>query len=180
MTTGETIFEVLDETTVRTMFDTFNDRAAFFANPTAVWIDEPHYVIHPQQLEMTTRAEVVAWFSSFFDAFPDLHMAVEDVAIDGDVASAKVAVRWLVTGTFSGAPYQGIEPTGAAVEMRGMDLIQIQDGRIAGNQVNFDQMAFAAQIGLLPAADSRAAAAMTAAMNAKTKLKRKLYERRGS
>ena len=56
----------------------------------------------------------MAWFQGFFDAMPDLHMEVEDVAVAGEPGRERVTVRWRITGTFSGAPYMGIEPTGRA------------------------------------------------------------------
>ena len=103
---------VVDEETVRALFSTFNDREAFFTDPQATWIDRPHYRIVAQNLEMHAREEVVAWFRSFFDAMPDLHMEVEDVAVAGEPGRERVTVRWRITGTFSGAVYMGIEPTG--------------------------------------------------------------------
>ena len=54
------------------MFGRFNDREAFFADVEGTWIDRPHYRVYPQDLEMNTRDEVVAWFRAFFDSLPDL------------------------------------------------------------------------------------------------------------
>jgi steroid delta-isomerase-like uncharacterized protein len=160
---------VVDEETVRALFSTFNDRAAFFANPERTWIERPHYRIFAQNLEMHSRDEVVAWFHGFFDAVPDLHMDVEDVAVAGEPGRERVAVRWRVTGTFSGAPYLGIEPTDRPVSLSGMDLIDIEDGRVAGNNVYYDQLSFARQIGMLPSEGSLADRLMTAAFNLLTK-----------
>ena len=167
---------VVDEETVRALFSTFNDREAFFADPQSTWVDRPHYRILPQNLEMHTREEVVAWFRSFFDALPDLHMEVEDVAVAGEPGRERVTVRWRITGTFSGAAYLGIEPTGRPVELRGMDLIDVQDGRVTGNNVYYDQLAFARQIGMLPAEGSLADRLMTAAFNVATKARATLRE----
>jgi steroid delta-isomerase-like uncharacterized protein len=160
---------VVDEATVRALFARFNDREAFFADPEGTWIDRPHYRIFAQNLEMHTREEVVAWFRGFFDAVPDLHMEVEDVAVAGEPGRERVTVRWRITGTFSGAPYVGIEPTGRPVDMRGMDMIEVEDGRVAGNNVYYDQLAFARQIGMLPAEGSLGDRLMTGAFNLVTK-----------
>jgi predicted ester cyclase len=167
----------IDEATVRSLFARFNDRAAFFADPEGTWIDRPHYRVFAQNLEMHSREEVVAWFRGFFDAVPDLHMDVEDVAVAGDPGSERVTVRWHITGTFSGAPYLGIEPTGRPIDLRGMDLIDVKEGRIAGNNVYYDQLAFARQIGMLPAEGSLGDRAMTAAFNGLTKGRGALRER---
>jgi steroid delta-isomerase-like uncharacterized protein len=168
---------VVDEETVRALFSTFNDREAFFADPEATWIDRPHYRIFAQNLEMHTREEVVAWFRGFFDAVPDLHMEVEDVAVAGEPGRERVTVRWHVTGTFSGAPYMGIEPTGRPVDLRGMDFIDVEDGRVAGNNVYYDQLAFARQIGMLPAEGTVADRLMTAGFNLATKARATVRER---
>jgi predicted ester cyclase len=118
---------------------------------------------------MNSREEVVTWFRSFFDAVPDLHMEVEDVVIAGEPGHERVTVRWRVTGTFSGKPYLGIEPTGSPIDLRGIDLIQIEDGRVAGNNIYYDQLAFARQIGMLPPEGSVGDRLMTGAFNLVTK-----------
>jgi steroid delta-isomerase-like uncharacterized protein len=169
MAETDTAAIVLDEATVRALFARFNDREAFFADPEGTWIDRPHYRVFAQNLEMHSREEVVAWFRGFFDAVPDLHMEVEDVAVAGEAGRERVTVRWRITGTFSGTPYMGIEPTGRAVDLRGMDLISIEDGRVAGNNVYYDQLAFARQIGMLPAEGSLGDRLMTGAFNLATK-----------
>ena len=175
----DTAPRVIDEAFVRAAFALFNDREAFFADPSGTWIDRPHYRIFPQGLEMNTREEVLAWFQRFFDALPDLHMVVEDVVVAGEPGRERVTVRWHVTGTFSGAPYLGIEPTGRPVDLRGMDLIEIEDGRVAGNNVYFDQLVFARQIGMLPTEGSFGDRLMTGAFNLVTKARAKFRERSG-
>jgi steroid delta-isomerase-like uncharacterized protein len=166
---AEAAIRAIDEADVRELFARFNDRAAFFADPKRTWIDRPHYRVFSQGLEMNTREEVVAWFESFFDAVPDLHMEVEEVVVAGEPGRERVTVRWHVTGTFSGAPYLGIEPTGRPVDLRGMDLIDVEDGRVAANNIYYDQLAFARQAGLLPAEGSIGDRLMTRAFNLATR-----------
>ncbi|MEX2253299.1 MAG: ester cyclase [Thermoleophilaceae bacterium] len=167
----------LDEPTVRALFARFNDKDQFFADPEGTWIDRPRYHVFAQDLEMSTRDEVVAWFRDFFAAIPDLHMEVEEVAVAGEPGRERITVRWRVTGTFSGAPYLGIEPTGRPLDLRGMDLIAIEDGRIAGNEIYYDQLAFARQIGMLPSAGSLGDRLMTGAFNLLTKAKATVRDR---
>jgi steroid delta-isomerase-like uncharacterized protein len=169
MAETEIATRTVDEALVRALFERFNDREVFFTNPEATWIDRPHYRIFAQDLEMNSRDEVVAWFRGFFDAVPDLHMEVEDVVVGGEPGSERVTVRWHITGTFSGKPYMGVEPTGRPIDLRGMDLIQIEDGRVAGNNVYYDQLAFARQIGMLPGEGSIGDRLMTGAFNLVTK-----------
>ena len=58
------------------------------------------------------------------------------------------------TGHFTGEPFQGVEPTGRWVELRGVDLIEIADGKNVSTAAYYDGMAFARQIGLMPPQDS--------------------------
>jgi steroid delta-isomerase-like uncharacterized protein len=180
MAETQTATRVVDEALVRALFARFNDREAFFADPEATWVDRPRYRVFAQDLEMNTREDVVAWFRSFFDALPDLHMEVEDVVVAGEPGREHVTVRWRVTGTFSRAPYMGIEPTGRPIDLRGMDLIQIEDGRVAGNNIYYDQLTFARQIGMLPSEGSFGDRLMTDAFNLVTKGRARVRARSGA
>ena len=180
MAETDTATRVIDEGLVRALFARFNDREAFFADPVATWVDRPHYRVFAQDLEMNTREEVVAWFRSFFDAMPDLQMEVEDVVVAGEPGRERVTVRWHITGTFSGAQYMGIEPTGRPIDMRGMDLIQIEDGRVAGNNIYYDQLSFARQIGMLPSEGSLGDRLMTSGFNLVTRGRTMVRARSGA
>lgn len=63
----------------------------------------------------------------------------------------------------------GIEPTGRPLSLHGMDLIDIESGRVAGNNVYYDQLTFARQIGMLPREGSLGDTLMTSAFNLATK-----------
>jgi glyoxylase-like metal-dependent hydrolase (beta-lactamase superfamily II) len=66
-------------------------------------------------------------------------------------------VRWRATGTFCGsAPFNGIEPNGARLELEGCDVLRIEDELIVSNDAFSDSMAFARQIGMMPAEGSAA------------------------
>lgn len=60
-------------------------------------------------------------------AFPDLRMSVQQVIAEGD----KVAVLWTFQGTHTGSGYAGLPPTGTPVELRGITIWRIVDGRIS-------------------------------------------------
>jgi steroid delta-isomerase-like uncharacterized protein len=121
------------------------------------------------------REEIKAFFDSLFAAVPDLRTTVTRL-IAGE---SDCAVEWRMEGTFSGAPYMGIEPTGKHVEIPGVDLFELRDGELASCTGYFDGAAFARQIGMLPADGSGADRAMKSAFNAVTKLRRAVAERRG-
>jgi predicted ester cyclase len=118
---------------------------------------------------------MAGYFQALFDALPDFHMQVVAVAEAGD----DVFVHWHLTGTHSGARLEGIEPTGRAIAIDGMDHFVVRDGAIATNFVVFDQMQFARQLGMLPADGAPADRAMKAVFNAKARLLRRLRRHDG-
>jgi len=119
--------------------------------------------------------DMAAYFEDLFAALPDLRMRVVALAENGE----DVFVHWHMTGTHTGEPFEGLEATGRALAIDGMDHFVIRDGTIATNFVIFDQMQFARQIGLLPPDGSRADRATKAAFNAKTRLLARARARRG-
>ena len=56
---------------------------------------------------------------------PDYHTAIEDLIAEGD----KVAARVRITGTHTGDFY-GILPTGRHIDLTGMYIVRIADGKI--------------------------------------------------
>jgi steroid delta-isomerase-like uncharacterized protein len=118
--------------------------------------------------------EIAAFFREMFAAFPDAETTVARVA----AGQNEVAIEWRMTATFTGGPFQGIEPTGRPVELRGVDMIEIADGKNVTNTAYYDGMAFARGAGLLPPQDSGAERAMRSAVNAATKLRRAVSDGR--
>lgn len=111
------------------------------------------------------------WFADLFAAFPDMSFEVEEVVAD----EQRAAVRWRARGTFNGSvPFEGFQPTGAEVEMAGLDLLTIRDGKLTSNQAYTNSIELARQLGALPKQGSAAERAMNGAFNLKTRLVRAL------
>jgi steroid delta-isomerase-like uncharacterized protein len=68
-------------------------------------------------------------------AFPDLRMSVQEMVAEGD----KVAVLWTFQGTHTGSGYEGLPPTGTKVEVRGITIWRIVDGRIVEEWSSFSE-----------------------------------------
>jgi steroid delta-isomerase-like uncharacterized protein len=122
------------------------------------------------------KGEIVAFFRELFAAVPDLEMTATRVV----AGETEAAVEWRLTGNFTGGSFQGIEPTGRHVEIRGVDLLEIEGGQIVGNTAYYDGMSFARQVGLMPPQDSSAENAMKSAFNAATKLRQTVADWRSS
>jgi steroid delta-isomerase-like uncharacterized protein len=165
MAAAETEARSLTET-AREIFETMlNRRDAEALRP--IWADDlveemPTGTYHGPD-------EMVRYFAEVFAALPDFHIEPQRIAAEGET----VFVKWRLTGTFNGAPWLGIEPTGERIELDGIDCFAFRDGKVVHNTVAFDQMSFGRQIGMLPAQDSLGERAMRAAFNARTRLKQR-------
>jgi steroid delta-isomerase-like uncharacterized protein len=124
--------------------------------------------------EVRGRDRVRAFFAELYAAFPSFEMEVERVVADERTA----VVQWRAAGKFTGGPFQGIEPTGRHVDIRGVDVMEVEDGRLRHNTIYYDGASFARQIGMLPRRDSAADRGLMAAFNATTKLRSRIAARR--
>jgi steroid delta-isomerase-like uncharacterized protein len=136
-----------------------------------LWDERTLSVFVALGLEVVGRDALRDFFAEMFAAVPDLDFAVEEIH---DVDESVAVGQWHLTGTFSGAPFQGIEPTGRHIELRGIDVMRFEGGLLRRNDIYYDGLAFARQIGLLPAADSAADRGMLSAFNALTKAKHRV------
>ena len=84
--------------------------------------------------------------AAFHAAFPDLHFAVEDVVAQAD----KVLVRWLMTGTQRGE-FQGHAASGKSIQVAGMSLFRLANGKIQEIWVSQDRLGMQQQLGWLAA-----------------------------
>ena len=73
------------------------------------------------------------WVHAEKKAFPDLRLSVQQMVAEGD----KVAVLWTFQGTHTGWGYEGLPPTGTRVEVRGITIWRIKDGRIVEEWSSF-------------------------------------------
>ncbi|HEX5712899.1 MAG TPA: nuclear transport factor 2 family protein [Solirubrobacterales bacterium] len=116
-----------------------------------------------------------SWFGNLFAAVPDFTFEILDVVSSGE----KAAVHWRATGTFDGtAPFEGLLPNGRRIDLQGCDVLTVRDGKVVRNDAYMNGAEMARQLGALPPAGSGAEKAMTAALNAKTKVLASVRERR--
>lgn len=152
----------------RAAFDAINrrefDRAPEFWGPQTV----DHFL--PVGVFQGTEA-IRGYFEDMTAAVPDFRLEIEDVIASGSHS----VVQWRVKGTFDGAPFMGIQPTGRRIDMQGVDVIEwSEDGTIEHNTIYYDGAEFARQIGMLPPRDSAADRAMLTMFNGATKLKKRV------
>ena len=77
-------------------------------------------------------------------AFPDLHFTINDQFTSGE----KVSTRWTAKGTNTG-PLGEMQATGKEVEIEGLIIDYVVNGKVAKRWELWDQMAMMQQLGLV-------------------------------
>jgi steroid delta-isomerase-like uncharacterized protein len=116
-------------------------------NPDA--IDElytPDFVWHEPDQDIQGMEEARQFLSMYLSAFPDMHVSVEDVIAEGE----KVVTRWTIRGTHQGELEEFGPPTGKQIEIKGITIHRIEDGKIAEEWERYDNLSIMQQLGLTP------------------------------
>lgn len=93
-----------------------------------------------------TREDYLRFMQLAFEAFPDFHVEVLDVVVEGD----RVAARFRNTGTHEGE-FMGIPASGRAFKLEGSDFCHFDDeARIAEHWAHADNLEFMQQLGVIP------------------------------
>ena len=82
---------------------------------------------------------------AYFTAFPDLHITINDLIAEDD----KVVKVWTAKSTNKG-DFMGIPATGNRIEVSGIEVFRIADGKIAENWVLMDNLGMMQQLGVIP------------------------------
>lgn len=77
--------------------------------------------------DQTMREAVTRGCMSYLEAFPDLHISLDELIAEDD----RVFVRSTLTGTHDGE-YKGIAPTGRNVAADCAEVYRLADGKIVG------------------------------------------------
>ena len=127
---------VWDEIINHGKLDMFNDSnftkdVVMHANPDVIGIDNAR-----------------AMYANYVNGFSNIKFTIVDVFGQGD----KLVKHWDFKGRHTGT-FFGIPATGKDVEVEGVTLVRMQDGKIAEEQDFFDNLSFMQQLGLIPKTD---------------------------
>jgi steroid delta-isomerase-like uncharacterized protein len=103
-------------------------------------------VWHEPDQEVRGYEEARQFVSMYKTAFPDLNVTVEDAIVQGD----KVVTRYTVRGTHQGEIEEFGPPTGRQVELEGITIHRIEDGKIVEEWERYDNLGILQQLGLVP------------------------------
>lgn len=99
---------------------------------------------HGGREELRGLDEFKHYLQAMYEAFPDLTITFEDVIGEDDT----VVIRYTGTGTHEGE-YEGIEPTGETVDVSGMRIARLDDGKIVEVWGQRDDLGLLAQLGVV-------------------------------
>ena len=96
------------------------------------------------------RADIRARLARDLEACPDAKYIVESFVERGDTFADEWTFIGTQTGPFHLADGTTLPPTGKRLEIRGMELVELRDGKIVVDNLYYDTLAIVAQAGLLP------------------------------
>ena len=102
-------------------------------------------VWHEPDQDIQGMEQARQFVSMFLSAFPDLQATVEDAIAEGD----KVVTRWTLRGTHQGEIEEFGPPTGKQIEVKGITIHRIEDGKIVEEWERYDNLSMLQQLGLV-------------------------------
>ena len=106
----------------------------------------PDLVWHEPDQDIRGYEEARQFVSTFFDAFPDINITLEDVIAEGDQA----VTRYTIRGTHRGETEEFGPPTGRQMELEGITIHRIEGGKIVEEWERYDNLSVMEQLGLVP------------------------------
>jgi steroid delta-isomerase-like uncharacterized protein len=106
----------------------------------------PEFVWHEPDRDVQGYEQAKQFVSSFFEAFPDLSITVDDVLAEGDQA----VTRYTFRGTHQGETEEFGPPTGRQVELQGITIHRFEGGKIVEEWERYDNLSVLQQLGLAP------------------------------
>lgn len=88
--------------------------------------------------------EFKPFYHKFREAFPDIHVTIEETVCEDD----KITALCHVTGTHSGNGV-GVKPTNQPIDFKGIVIIKVKDGKIVESWNQFDFLSMYQQLGAL-------------------------------
>ena len=125
----------------RTYFDAWNARDAKAL--VATFAESGSYR-DPTTNGPLTGAAIGAYATGLWDAFPDLSFEMRS---HDQTQAGKVVAEWTMNGTNTGS-FAGLPPTGRAVSLPGLDMVETGPGGITSVTGYFDSRAVPEQLGL--------------------------------
>jgi predicted ester cyclase len=93
------------------------------------------------------RAAFEQFAGAFGIGFPGYTYEIQDQIAQGDIVANRVTWRGVHTGEFAGVP-----ATGRPIELSGINMFKVKDGRVVAQWAELDFFGLLQQIGAIPSA----------------------------
>ena len=103
-------------------------------------------VWHEPDQDIRGLEEARQFVTMYKSAFPDLSATVEEVIAEGE----KVVTRYTLRGTHQGEIAEFGPPTGRQMELQGITIHHIEDGKIVEDWERYDNLSILQQLGRVP------------------------------
>lgn len=102
-------------------------------------------VMHASPADVVGIDSAKAYYANYLTGFSNIIFTIKDVFGQGD----KLVKHWNFKGTHTGV-FFGIPATGKQLNLDGVTLVRMENGKIAAEQDFFDNLEFSQQLGLIP------------------------------
>ena len=106
----------------------------------------PDLVWHEPDQDIQGYEQARQFATTFFDAFPDINITVDDVIAEGD----QVVTRYTIRGTHQGETEEFGPPTEKQMELEGITIHRFDGGKIVEEWERYDNLSVLQQLGLVP------------------------------
>jgi steroid delta-isomerase-like uncharacterized protein len=105
----------------------------------------PDFILYLPGNELRGPEGVKTWANVIRGGLPDVVFKIEQSIGEGDT----VATRWTARGTNTGV-LMGVPPTGKVVNIQGISMFRLADGRITEDRAVEDVLGLLQQLGVVP------------------------------
>lgn len=102
-------------------------------------------IMHASPADVVGIDSARAYYANYLTGFTDITFTIKDVFGMGN----KIVKHWNFKGTHTGI-FFGIPATGKVVDIDGVTLVRMENGRIAEERDFMDNLEFMQQLGLIP------------------------------
>jgi steroid delta-isomerase-like uncharacterized protein len=106
----------------------------------------PDFVWHEPDQDIRGYEQGKQFYSTFFEAFPDVSITVDDVLAEGD----QVVCRYTFRGTHQGETEDFGPPTGRQIVLEGITIHRFEGDKIVETWERYDNLRVLQQLGLVP------------------------------
>lgn len=93
-----------------------------------------------------SREEHIKGIKNWIAAFDDSYYTIEEQFAEDD----RVATRVTLRAAHSRDVFMGVPPSGKQIELSGISIERVKDGRIVERWVSYDRVSLMQQLGLVP------------------------------